>query len=252
MKGIFKTDRGKLRDHNEDNGAVFIKSEAVLALVADGMGGHKAGEEASLLAVQAIEKAWQGFDPDIKNEDENWLQETVHLANQAIYNYAEEHPDCKGMGTTLVVALCRPEAFTIANVGDSRGYLIKDQETIEQITEDHSLVNELVKAGQLSAEDAAHHPRKNVLMRALGTDRETEVDIYHQEWALGQILLLCSDGLSNLVETAEMLSISTSEQTVEEKAEALIHLANAAGGNDNISVTLVINDVFVNDGGEGI
>lgn len=242
MKAIFRTDPGKVRDHNEDNGAVFIHEKAVLAVVADGMGGHQAGEEASALAVKAIEEAWKTYDLDVPDQDSQWLEETAHLANHTIFNYADDHPECKGMGTTLVMALCRPSSFTIANVGDSRGYLIKDPTSIQQITEDHSLVNELVKAGQLSEEDADHHPRKNVLIRAVGTDRETQVDIIKGEWTGNQMLLLCSDGLSNLVSKSDLLAIMTSDQSLETKVQTLINAANVAGGHDNISAALVVNE----------
>lgn len=241
MKVIFKTDRGKLRDHNEDNGDVLIKEERVLAVVADGMGGAKAGEEASALAVQTIQKAWEEYEPSTSEAEERWLEETVLQANRTIFEFAQAHPECKGMGTTIVAALCHPNYFIIANVGDSRGYLVGEG-AITQITEDHSLVNELVKAGQLSEEDAVHHPRKNVLMRAVGTDLKTQVDLYRQDWQPYHSLLLCSDGLSNLVTSDDMLSIINSEISFEDKADELIRRAIEAGGNDNITVTLVLND----------
>lgn len=242
MNAIFQTDQGKIREHNEDNGAVFIKDKGVLAVVADGMGGHLAGEEASARAVATIEEAWEAYDLSDSSKDAGWLEETALQANLTIFNYAESHPECKGMGTTLVMALCRPETLTVAHVGDSRCYLISDQETIEQITEDHSLVNELVKSGQLSEEDADFHPRKNVLLRALGTDRETKVDVKQMEWSTHQSILLCSDGLTNMVSKSELLEIMTSSNPLEEKAQCLIEFANEAGGHDNISVSLVVNE----------
>ncbi len=242
MNVYFKTDQGKLRDHNEDNGGVYLKEDVVLAIIADGMGGHLAGEEASRLAVKCLEQAWSHYEPGADElEDEKWLEEVVREANLSIFEHANSHPECKGMGTTLVAALCRPNRLTIANVGDSRGYLFNGEE-LRQITEDHSLVNELVKAGQLSEEDAAYHPRKNVLLRALGTDQETKIDVFQIEWSESDGLLLCSDGLSNLVNKQEMIKILESAKPLSEKAEDLIGHANEAGGNDNISVTLVLNN----------
>jgi PPM family protein phosphatase len=242
MKVSFKTDQGRRREHNEDNGAILTKDDVVLALVADGMGGHLAGEQASALAIQTIETAWKQFDPEKADQDAQWLEETVVLANKIIFEYGSTHPECKGMGTTLVAALCRNEYFTIANVGDSRGYLFKNGSEIVQVTEDHSLVNELVKAGQLSSEDARYHPRKNVVTRALGTDITTQADIRRVSWVPSQILLLCSDGLSDLVDEATFNLILSSDDTLDNKAETLINRANEEGGVDNISVTLVLHD----------
>lgn len=239
MEVFFKTDCGKLRDHNEDNGGAFVKGEAVLALIADGMGGHLAGEEASSLAVQSLQVAWEHYDSTGK--DEKWLEEAVHQANQTIFNYSATHPECKGMGTTLVAAVCHPTHITIANVGDSRCYLLSNDE-IRQVTEDHSLVNELVKAGQLSEEDAAYHPRKNVLIRALGTDPKTKVDVFSLDWSQSDSLLLCSDGLSNLVTNETLKKVLKSNTSIHEKASELIRYANDSGGHDNISVSLVLNN----------
>ncbi|WEG11628.1 Stp1/IreP family PP2C-type Ser/Thr phosphatase [Pullulanibacillus sp. KACC 23026] len=242
MNVIFQTDPGRVRDHNEDNGTVLVKEQAVLAVIADGMGGHLAGEEASALAVETIKEAWESYDPGDPTEDPRWLEETAMKANQVIYNHAESHSECKGMGTTLVMAICRTDCLTIAHVGDSRGYLVIDHETIKQITDDHSLVNQLVKAGQLSEEDADHHPRKNVLIRALGTDIHTEADVRRIEWQAHHCLLLCSDGLSDFVDKSTLLSIISSNHSIEQKATELIECANNAGGYDNISVLLVMNE----------
>jgi protein phosphatase len=242
MKVSFRTDRGRLRDHNEDNGAVFVKDDVVLALVADGMGGHLAGEQASALALQTIETAWTQFDSKNGEQDAVWLEETVRHANKTIFEYGSTHAECKGMGTTLVAALCRKTYFTIAHVGDGRGYLFTEGSDIVQVTEDHSLVNELVKAGQLSSEDARYHPRKNVVTRALGTDLSTQVDIRKINWGPSNILLLCSDGLSDLVDDATFTRILSSNDTLDNKAESLINRANEEGGVDNISVTLVLHD----------
>ena len=242
MKVSFKTDQGRRRDHNEDNGAVFVKGDVVLAIVADGMGGHLAGEQASALALQTIEHAWTQFDPEEAEQDAAWLEATIKLANKTIYEYGGTHEECKGMGTTLVSALCRNDFFTIAHVGDSRGYLFKEGSDIVQVTEDHSLVYELVKAGQLSSEDARYHPRKNVVTRALGTDLSTQVDIRKVPWGSSQILLLCSDGLSDLVDDSTFTQILSLDDTLDNKAETLINRANEEGGVDNISVTLVLHD----------
>ncbi|MDP4162048.1 MAG: protein phosphatase, partial [Bacillota bacterium] len=145
---------------------------------------------------------------------------------------------CDGMGTTIVAAICTDGFATIANIGDSRGYLMNEM-GFKQLTEDHSLVNELVRSGQISREDAEHHPRKNVLLRALGTEQSVEMDIRTVMFESGDICLLCSDGLSNKVNETEMNQILADDQTLEQKALSFISLANENGGEDNITLAIV-------------
>ncbi|GGE41798.1 protein phosphatase PrpC [Pullulanibacillus camelliae] len=243
MKTIFKTDPGKLREHNEDSGGIFRKAPYILAVVADGMGGHQAGDVASKLALEKINECWSQF--DIEADDEaiiQWLEQTVATANAYIFDEASRHSEYKGMGTTLVAALCDTEKVFVVNVGDSRCYLMRDQDALKQVTEDHSLVNELLKAGQITKEDADVHPKKNIITKALGTTPDPECDIQHFQWAKGDRLLLCSDGLSDMVSEDKIVSVLANATSLDEQANQLVAQANSAGGNDNITLTIVEHD----------
>lgn len=240
MRAIFRTDIGQIREHNEDNGGVFVnESGQYFAVVADGMGGHRAGDVASAMAVAHLQEQWEQA-PCVSSpaEAEQWLKVQIAAANERLFRYALSHPECQGMGTTVVGAICAGPFATIAHIGDSRCYLL-NQNGIQQLTDDHSLVNELVKSGQISKEDAEHHPRKNVLLRALGTEPAVKVDIKTVSIDDGDMLLLCSDGLSNKVPEVDIVQILTGAGALEEKAQALIELANGRGGEDNISLAVV-------------
>jgi serine/threonine protein phosphatase PrpC len=240
MEGIFRTDIGKVRPHNEDNGAV-VKGEfgQMLALVADGMGGHQAGDIASAMAKDGMLKYWheitEQFTPEVA---EKWLLKTVSKVNEELFDYSQNHPGCEGMGTTLVAAVCSEDFVTFSNVGDSRVYLFAEDE-LKQMSEDHSLVRELVRSGQLSEEEAEHHPRKNVLLRALGTEQTIEVDVETIYWKNGAILLLCSDGLTNKLSNQDIENELATSQTLTDFSENLLKKANDFGGEDNITITLV-------------
>ena len=248
MKKAFRTDTGKIRAHNEDSGGIFQTKNGVLAIVADGMGGHLAGDIASQMAVDYIKEQWEQVTNELTPvEAEQWLKQTISDANHRLYTYAEEHPDCKGMGTTLVTAICTDKHVTIAHIGDSRIYLLNENGFSLQ-TEDHSLVNELIKNGQLTKDEADMHPRKHVLLRALGTEKHIEADIRSLNWDQQDILLLCSDGLTNKVAEDVTEKIVRSDRTVEEKADELIALANQAGGDDNITIAIIKHTV--SDGNE--
>lgn len=240
MKAVFKTDRGKVRSHNEDNGGYFYnKAGEILVVVADGMGGHRAGDVASGMAVSYLQQHW------IEEETmstpamaESWLGEQINKVNEAIFNHAQTNADCQGMGTTLVAAVCTERFTTIAHIGDSRCYLYNEN-GFKQITEDHSLVNELVRTGQISQEDAEHHPRKNVLLRALGTEANVQFDCKTIIFEEGDYLLLSSDGLTNKVSHQELKETLEFEISLDEKAESLVNKANAYGGEDNITLVLL-------------
>lgn len=234
------TDKGKVRQHNEDSGAVIRnKSGQRLAIVADGMGGHRAGDVASSLTVEQLVAKWNNIETIEKADDaETWLKSSILDVNRFVFDYQATHPECEGMGTTIIAAIATENFLTIAHVGDSRCYLY-NEEGFKQITEDHSLVNELVRMGQITKEDAEHHPRKNVVLRALGTDTNLEIDIMTLIFEQDDQLLICSDGLSNKVSDQEMKDIIDSDYTLEQKATALIQQANVNGGEDNISVCLI-------------
>lgn len=239
MKAIFLTDKGRVRPHNEDCGGIFTNEYGqILAIVADGMGGHRAGDVASQMAVEKLKEYWEQS-PLIRSprEAEEWLSTHVEKVNRDLFEYAKTNEDCQGMGTTIVTFICHDSFATISNIGDSRCYL-RNSSGFKQITEDHSLVNELLKSGQISEEDAKQHPRKNILLRALGTEEAVQMDTKTIGIDPGDHLLLCSDGLSNKISEDELLEILTSSFTNEEKATKLIQRANENGGEDNITVIL--------------
>jgi PPM family protein phosphatase len=240
MRVAFQTDIGKIRPHNEDSGGVFVNKDGdYLAVVADGMGGHRAGDVASEMTITYLKNMWEETtnisSPDIA---EQWLKEHVAKINETLFQHSLHNDECQGMGTTIVGAICTKQFVTVGHIGDSRCYLLNSY-GFQQITEDHSLVNELVKTGQISKEDAEYHPRKNVLLRALGTEKQVKLDIKSLVLEENDMLLLCSDGLSNKVSEQAMIDILTSKQSIEDKAQALIDLANEHGGEDNITLAIV-------------
>ncbi|AIS60224.1 Stp1/IreP family PP2C-type Ser/Thr phosphatase [Listeria ivanovii] len=240
MHAEFRTDRGRIRNHNEDNGGVFENKDGQsIVIVADGMGGHRAGDVASEMAVRLLSDAWKKTTALLTAEEiEAWLRQTIQEVNKQIVLYAESEIDLNGMGTTLVTAIMAQSQVVIANVGDSRGYLLQNN-TMRQLTEDHSLVHELLRTGEISKEDAMNHPRKNILLRALGVEGKVEVDTFVVPFQTSDTLLLCSDGLTNMVPEAEMEEILKSKRTISEKADVFITKANSYGGEDNITVLLV-------------
>lgn len=237
-----ETDVGMIRDHNEDNLGYRIPTEeetseshGMLFLVADGMGGHAAGEVASQIAVDTIlERFFQQSADDVQEA----LNDAIVDANRIIHAQAADRREQSGMGTTTVVAVLRGDELTVANVGDSRAYLIRNQE-IRQITQDHSWVNEQVRLNLVTPEEAKHHPLRNIITRALGTASEVKADFTVDKLASGDVIILCSDGLSGVVKDEEILRIVTRESSAEMAAKMLINAANSGGGPDNIS-TIVI------------
>jgi protein phosphatase len=247
MGAVFMTDRGKVRQHNEDSGGVFYNRDGSrLAVVADGMGGHRAGDVASTMAIQQLQEYWEkSAQVSTPDAAEKWMMAQVDQINQTLYDHSSRHDECKGMGTTLVAAICTDTFCTIGHIGDSRCYILNES-GFSQLTEDHSLVNELVRNGQISKEDAEHHPRKNILLRALGTSEQVAVDVKSIEVEQGDLLLLCSDGLSNKVQDETLKDILRTDSALNEKGKQLIHLANESGGEDNITVIIVD---FANESG---
>ena len=250
MKWEFMTDQGRVRNHNEDAGGLFLNDAGqYLSVIADGMGGHQAGDVASQMASSIIEKEWYEID-EINNpeEAERWLKTIVHQVNNQIYEKSVSSKEYQGMGTTVVMGICTPDFITLAHVGDSRCYMINDK-GFSQITEDHSLVNELVRSGQITHEDAEHHPRKNVILKALGTEEATYPDVRSISWEPGNMILLCSDGLSDKVSSSELQTFMENKESIEDKANGLIALANERGGEDNISLLIVHHDLDTKEGG---
>lgn len=237
MKICSMTDIGVRREMNQD---YFYSSEEPvgqlenLFLVADGMGGHKAGEFASRYAVETIVETIQNSE---KTDEIAILTEAITKANHLLKEYAQDNQQMRGMGTTVVAATIKNGYLTVANVGDSRLYVIDDE--IRQITRDHSLVQEMVRLGEIDAQSARNHPDKNIITRAVGVDQKVQVDCFEVSLEQGQRILLCSDGLTNMVEDARILDILNRPEDLQKKAETLVALANENGGKDNITVIII-------------
>ena len=223
---VGRTDTGRKRRHNEDS---YIHRPPLFA-VADGMGGALAGELASRLAVEAVE------DGDLGGDAVERVTSLVQAANQSVYERSRTDSSVSGMGTTMTLALVEGPTVTIGHVGDSRAYLLRDGE-LKQVTNDHSLVAELMRSGKLTAEEAEHHPQRSVITRALGTDPDVDVDTYVIEAAPGDVFLLCSDGLTSMVGNDTILRVVEERRSdLDAAARTLIELANRGGGEDNITV----------------
>ncbi|MCR8845264.1 Stp1/IreP family PP2C-type Ser/Thr phosphatase [Paenibacillus sp. SC116] len=240
MKAVHRSDIGKVRAVNEDRAyAATLPNGYTLVIVADGMGGHQAGDIASRLAVETVVNELRQLPSELDEKDrEDALKSAIFRANDTIYHIASQDEKYNNMGTTIVAALLQQEEGTVAHIGDSRAYIISPQH-IRQLTDDHTLVNELLKSGQITQEEANHHPRRNVLTRALGTDARVRVDVAPLRVEQDETLLLCSDGLTNMISTKEIWStIVDPSLPLEVIADRLIEQAVEAGGDDNVTVIL--------------
>ena len=246
MISYAKTDIGCSRRINQDY--VFASSDQVgtlsnLFIVADGMGGHKAGDYASRFAVEQIVSCAVELhvtDPVV------FLRKAIEKTNSLLYDEAAGSPDLEGMGTTLVIATVNNNVLYAANIGDSRLYLLRDE--LEQITRDHSLVEEMVARGRLERDSEAYRSQKNIITRAVGIGTNVEPDIFEVPLQECDVFLMCSDGLTNMVSDASISKILKTTDTLEEQVDNLINLANENGGKDNIAVLLVepqISEVIV-------
>jgi PPM family protein phosphatase len=234
------TNRGLERARNEDS--VFVKTENGLGLlvVADGMGGHRAGNIASSLAVSAAEKFWANFDCTVfpnAEEAHEMIRTVIREANEEIIVEAGSSSARHGMGTTLTIGLLCGSRVTIGHIGDSRAYLLNDSQ-IKLLTRDHSLLEQLIDTGQVRPEEARNHPQRHVLTRALGITSDLQIDIIEREIEPGSILLFCTDGLTNLISDEEILAAYSGQRDPQLLAESLIDLANSRGGPDNITVAI--------------
>ena len=237
METYCQTDVGLKRNSNQD--FVYASDQKVgrlpsLLIVADGMGGHAAGDLASRVCVETVVSSIEGSG---QTETIPILAEAVQKANRAVLKKAAEKPEYAGMGTTIVAAVIDGNTLYVANVGDSRLYLI-DDDRIDQITLDHSLVAEMVRSGRISPEQMRNHPEKNIITRAVGGEENVEVDFFDVGLHKGDVVLLCSDGLTNMVEDEQIFRIVRREKTLRDAGQKLISAANSAGGRDNISVVL--------------
>ncbi len=253
------TDRGRTRDHNEDTFLVAdldgqepvresrclvqeIGSRGILFVVADGMGGAAAGELASEMAAVAIHRevlrGWEAMPIATEAAFATNLRLAVEAANDVLHGYASSHPDVRGMGTTATVAAVLGDRLFLAQIGDSRGYLVRDGE-VRQLTRDQSLTQRLVEVGELTEEEAEASERRNIILQALGPDPKVKVDLSWQVLQQGDLLLLCSDGLSSVVRREELAAAINGEADVRKIAERLVAMANDHGGPDNITLIAV-------------
>ena len=236
------TDEGLVRDHNEDY--ISWSPETGLIILADGMGGHNAGEVASELAVSSINEALEEvLSPEIKDSCDMDFKEVVHeaviYANEEINSHAKEHPECNGMGTTIVMTLFYEDSVILASVGDSRIYRFRKGE-LKQVTTDHSLVQEMIDNGYMSEEEALNSTNRNLITRALGIAEEVKVDVTLDSFEKDDIYLLCSDGLSDMINDEQIFSVLVkTRQDLKRASEELIKQAKDHGGHDNVSVILV-------------
>ena len=240
MKTYYQTDPGKVRSHNEDSvNIVKNLNDEYLVVVADGMGGHKAGEVASSQAVNELSKRFSELSSvGTKEEAVIWLKEIIDEINVKILKFAEEHVEATGLGTTCVCSIITDDFLLFGNVGDSSGYVLKNGK-LYKVTRDHTLVNILLENGELTESEAKTHPQKNVLMKALGAAEEIDVDIFDVEKTLDGVLL-CSDGLTNMVSVEQMEKILRDKDLdLEDQVGKMIMKANMRGGTDNITVACV-------------
>ncbi len=235
------TDTGRKRRRNED---AFV-CEPPLFAIADGMGGAQAGEVASRLAAAALKES------GVETGGEDRIYDLIQEANRRVYDRSSTDPNTSGMGTTITVALVENGNVAFGHVGDSRAYLIRDGR-MEQVTEDHSLVNELMKSGKLSREEAEAHPQRSVITRALGTDPDVDVDTFTIEAQAGDVFLLCSDGLTDMVGEHEILElVERNRKDIDAALRSLVKAANRSGGEDNITVVafeIAENQALTQDG----
>ena len=239
MEVYFQSDIGKRRKSNQDYTATFTNQKnQLLALLADGMGGHQAGDIASRQAVEEIGIAWEATTIDDSEKAVQWFLQHIQQTNQRIFEKGQSQPTLSGMGTTLEVVTLLDNHLALAHVGDSRIYLFREQRLIA-LTEDHSLVNALLKSGEITQEMAENHPRKNIITRSLGMPGSLEVDVAIHKIQDHDQLLLCSDGLTNMVSEPKITQILLEAASLQDASQRLIEEANAKGGLDNITVLLI-------------
>ena len=243
MKSFYLTDTGKVRSHNEDS-VTIVKNSAneMLMIVADGMGGHRAGEVASSMVVTHMGARFSELSTiGTKLDAVNWLKENVDEINNNIIKYGEENPDSSGLGTTVVMALLTKEFLIFCNIGDSSGFVLKNG-VLHKITKEHTLVNFLVETGELSPEEALNHPKKNVLMKALGAADKQDLVVFDVDPNVDAIML-ASDGLTNMLSKDQIEKVLNEEGiNEEEKLIKLIKKCNARGGTDNISIAYLVKE----------
>lgn len=235
------SDKGIIREQNEDFWNIVLdnKGNPIAFIIADGMGGHKAGDVASRMAVEIIsQEICSGFEAINSSTTIGFLEKAVNLANDEIYKYALLNLNGTGIGTTLTLGLIHSGKITIAHIGDSRFYMIRGG-TIQSMTRDHSFVGELVEKGVLDQEEARNHPLRNQITRALGYEKNIEIDFYNIDVKKGDIYLFCTDGLTVKVSSDELLTMLEQEKDLNVILKNMVELANQRGGDDNITAIIV-------------
>lgn len=238
MKVAYQTDIGHQRKENQDQVAKFTAPDGtLLVVVTDGIGGSRSGDVAAQITVDHLGRQFQAASPNSSLEAIRWFAREVQLINDEILQKSTENPKYQGMGTTLVAAIIFDQAMVVANIGDSRGYVLHDN-LLTQVTIDHSLVNELVKHGDITEEEARNYPQNNIITRAIGVSADARIEVNRFDLGAGDQILLCSDGLSKMITREQMMGVLESDLSLTEKCSQLIKMANEAGGPDNITVLI--------------
>ncbi|AFS78686.1 protein phosphatase-2C [Gottschalkia acidurici 9a] len=235
------SDIGKVREINQDSYFYFDDEKLPIFIVADGMGGHKAGEIASNLAISVIKEYYEKNKENIINGEmfvPKFINESIDLANEEIIKEANEDESLKGMGTTVTMGIMFEKDIYVGHVGDSRAYLLRDNKLI-QLTHDHSLVGELLRSGSITKEEAFNHPKKNIITRALGTNSNVNVDIVTKEVTTKDIIILCTDGLTNMVSEERIVDVVNNTENMTDSCNILANTANELGGIDNITIMIM-------------
>ena len=238
MKVAYQTDICHQRKENQDRVAKFTAPDGtLLVVVTDGIGGSRSGDVAAQITVDHLGRQFQAASPNSSLEAIRWFAREVQLINDEILQKSTENPKYQGMGTTLVAAIIFDQAMVVANIGDSRGYVLHDN-LLTQVTIDHSLVNELVKHGDITEEEARNYPQNNIITRAIGVSADARIEVNRFDLGAGDQILLCSDGLSKMITREQMMGVLESDLSLTEKCSQLIKMANEAGGPDNITVLI--------------
>lgn len=238
MKVAYQTDIGHQRKENQDRVAKFTAPDGtLLVVVTDGIGGSRSGDVAAQITVDHLGRQFQAASPNSSLEAIRWFAREVQLINDEILQKSTENPKYQGMGTTLVAAIIFDQAMVVVNIGDSRGYVLHDN-LLTQVTIDHSLVNELVKHGDITEEEARNYPQNNIITRAIGVSADARIEVNRFDLGAGDQILLCSDGLSKMITREQMMGVLESDLSLTEKCSQLIKMANEAGGPDNITVLI--------------
>lgn len=238
MKTAFKSDIGRHRKQNQDRVALFSNEQGLfLVVIADGIGGNQRGDLAAELTTKSFGRAFTTASPMTPQMASKWLVSQVQLINNKILEKSTEKQSYHGMGTTMVAAVLFDDQVVVANIGDSRGYIMHDGQ-LTQITVDHSLVNELVKKGDLTEQEAQNSPQNNIITRAIGISSDAKADVNRFRIKRGDQLLLCTDGLSKMVPLQQIAEVLQSRKSLKRKCGLLVKMANKTGGPDNITVSI--------------